>query len=315
MNNFLQKIGALAICYTTHLSALSPTEHYLSLFPLEEVKYNLRLDEATFEQKPIFDKAMAAEENGFCGYYSAGIDFRVYQDLIRIVFEEILLCPIPKDFHFLAVPFYPKREMQELDQLAKEYSQKTRKFTPTHKQLLPFHLSLYANHKTLGFCPAKNFALGTNSQSFDDLYWLFDTLGLSRASIDEAFKMAKEVFGSEQRVLLQLFDLSETWGREPFSLIDSYAYPSWPNGCPAKNQALSDFIAQLAPLPSQFFLLLNDKAILNPKAPLKVLRYTKIQPTKLKEYEQKLRDLILSQPIDPKNIENYLLQMNKNWTL
>lgn len=275
-----------------------PTQRYLSQNSLEEVKYNLRLDNVTLEHKPIFDKAIAQETLGFFGYYAASNEFRVYQDLIRITFEEILLISVPDDFHFLAVPLYPERTINDLEEVVLNAFEGNLKIQNLTKQFLPFNPSLYANHKTIGFCPAKNFSLGALHTNFQDLYWLFEKLDLDFQIIERAFSIGKQHIGDENRVLLQLFDLSHENGRQAYEIIDRNSYPAWPSGYPFQNRAFSDYALNIIyEYPPQFFLLLND-AILNPNLPLVIKRYTKIQPSKIKAYEQELKDLIRSSPFD-----------------
>lgn len=279
---------------------ISPTTRYLSRDSLEEVKYNLRLDNVTLEHKPLFDKAVAQETLGFFGYYGTSGDFRVYQDLIRIIFEEILAISVPENFHFLAVPLYPKRTIHDLEKVSQLAFEGRSKIHTITKQLFPFNLSLYANHKTRGSCPARDFALSTMHMNSQDLYWLFDELDLDLSIIERAFSIGKTYFGNENRVLLQFFDLSHESGREAYQIIDSSSYPAWPNGYPYQNQALSDYALHTNfEYPPQFFLLLNDDAILNPNGPLVIKRYMKMQPSKIKAYEQELRGLIQSSSFDP----------------
>lgn len=279
---------------------VSPTTRYLSQNSIEEVKYNLRLDNVTLEHKPLFDKAVAQESLGFFGYYGTSGDFRVYQDLIRIIFEEVLAISIPENFHFLAVPLYPERTIHDLEKVSQLAFEGHSKIHAITKQLFPFNLSLYANHKTMGSCPARDFSLSTMHANSQDLYWIFDKLDLDSSVIERAFLIGKTYFGDENRVLLQFFDLSHESGQEAYQIIDRSSYPAWPNGYPCQNQAFSDYVLHTnSAYPPQFFLLLSDDAILNPNSPLVIKRYMKTQPSKIKAYEQELRSLIRSSSFDP----------------
>jgi hypothetical protein len=319
MLNKLKAIFLTFFCYL-NLSLLaeeiwiSPTEKYVSKNSIEEVKYNLKLDYVTLEHKPLFDKAIAQETFGFFGYYSASVDFRVYQDLIRIVFEEVLGILIPEDFHFVAVPLYSKRFIHDLEDISFFAFEDNLPIRKILQQLLPFNLSLYANHKKMGFCPARNFSLSAKHANSEDLYWLFESLGLDSDIIEKALLIANISFENENRVLLQFFDLSHESEQAPYYLIDKNSYPAWPSGYPYQNQALSDYILNSTlDYPPQFFLLLNDQTILNPYGPFVVKRYTKIQPSKIKSYEQELRNLIKTAFYHVDQRDLYLNELNKIW--
>lgn len=318
MSKFLSAIFLSCCCFTLLLGAeeawTSPNQAYLAEFPLTDVKYNLRLDGVTLDYKPLFDKAEAQEESGFIGYFGAGPQFRVYQDLIRMIFEEILGISIPPNFHFLGVPLYP-RSLQELADVENAFLEDS-SFLPSEivKELFPFHISVYANHKTLGYCPAKDFSLGKKHFNlkvvYKDFYWLLNELGIDKGLLEQAFALIKVHLGEDSQVLLQLFDRS----LETYAFIDQYCYAAYPSGYPYKNQAFSDFLQNPnKEFPPQFYLLLNDREVLNPAAPLLIKRYSKTQPSKIKAYEQDLRNLIRNTVYDSSGCEAYLDQLLLKW--
>ena len=282
----------------------SPTERFVLNNPIEEIKYNLRLDNVTFEYKAVYDKAISQEGSGFFGYHGASSEFRVYQDLIRLVFEEVLKINVPEEFHFLAVPLARRPiQLEEIGRSAFEGN-----LADVKKHLFPINLSLYGNYKRMGFCPIRNFHQGLETTNKEDLYWLFSELGLDQKIIEKAFQVGRDYFKEGNHLLLQFFDRSD---RSPYEFIDKIAYPSWPSGHPFENRALSDYLLNDSlQLPPQVFLLL-DRALLDPKCPLQIKRYSKIQPTKLKAYEQQLRDLIRTASYDEnlrdKYVQSFLL--------
>lgn len=308
----------LVVCFPiwAENSWIPPTERYLTQNSLEDVKYNLRLDYVTMEFKPLFDKAVAEETLGFSGYYGASGEFRVYQDLIRIVFEEALGISVPEDFHFLAVPLYPERFLNDLDSVCLYVFDGNSKIAEMTKQLLPINLSLYANHKTMGYCPVKNFSLGIKHVNTQDLHWLFNKLELDPTIIERAFSIGNTYFGTENRVLLQLFDMSHERGHESYQVIDRNSYPAWPGGYPYQNRALSDYaLNTISGFPPQFFLLLTDHDILNPHGPIVIKRCMKVQPSKIKAYEQELRSLIKAASYNTDQRNTYLNQLKNEWYL
>ncbi len=312
MNKILTKCIFFAALYISFdvCAFVAPTERYLVEHSLEAVKASIRLDGATFEQKPIFDKAVSLETSGFFGYFAASSKFRTYQDLIRLIFEEKLAIAVPKDFHFLAVPLYPKRDIKNLDDVYRNFFES--KCTPKNpgSQLFAITLELYANYKSLGLCPAKNFALGTSYEHTQDLEWLCNTIGLDADVLAKADEIRSRYFAEEDRVLLQFFDTSQI----PYDFIDTIAYPAYPTGFPYKNQAISDYtLGNDAGFSPQFFLVLDEHTILNPQSPFVIKRYTKIQPTKLKNYEQELRELIKATTCDQTCAIKYFNDLTDFW--
>lgn len=102
--------------------ALSPTERYLQEFPIDLIsnnydeilqlylQYNDQLNPNDFLNPiklylPFFNTIVANENrNGFFGYHGHSQQFRVFQDILKAVFEEVLHYDIPNDFQFLRIP-------------------------------------------------------------------------------------------------------------------------------------------------------------------------------------------------------------------
>jgi hypothetical protein len=72
------------------LEFISPTKQYVAKVTLDQIKYNLKGKGVGLDHRELFDKAIAEENIGFMGYHGDSLDFLVYQDIIRIFFEEIL---------------------------------------------------------------------------------------------------------------------------------------------------------------------------------------------------------------------------------
>jgi len=287
----------------------SPTERYVSQHTMTDIKYNLRLENVTLDHKPIFDKAISQETAGFVGYYAASGKFRVYQDLIRLIFEEILDCPIREDFHFLAVPLYPQRTIKTLEEISQAFFYQKAHPQKVIEQFIPMHLSLYGNHNQIGFCPAKDFSLAAEPTHLADLYWFFETLEIDPALIEEAMEIGQNYFGVDHRILVQLFDPS-------YELMDQNSYPASPNGFPYVNQAVSDYLLKSTlGFPPQIYLLLHENGLLNPASTLAIKRYAKIQPTKLKNYEQELRILIKAASYNHLEKDLYKEQLMQAWEI
>ena len=292
----IKAIVAVFICLFSDI--YGSTERYLENHSIDDIKYSVRLFETTFEHKTLFDKAIQAETEGFFGYFAADSAFRAYQDLIRMIFEEILAQKIPPDFHFVAVPCYPKRTLHTLEDIEEAFFKNGISQYAFRGQCLPMQLALYANHKSLGFCPIRAFGKKTEYPT-DDLLWLLEYLQMDKTLFDEAKTLAKEAFGENDHLLLQFFDLSHTKGLEPYSFADKVAYPATLLGYPEANASLSEYTGVDAKaLPTQFFILISNKNMLNPKSPIAIKRYAKIQPSRLKSYEEALRARVRSAAYD-----------------
>lgn len=92
---------------------VSMTERFLSKVSIEElIGKRESSSETTFsdfkenlmEQIPFLLNIAAQEDKTVFGYHGAPQSFRVFQDVVRIIYEEVLDIPIPADFHFLRVP-------------------------------------------------------------------------------------------------------------------------------------------------------------------------------------------------------------------
>ncbi len=285
----------------------SPTDRFEEAHSIEEIRYFLRADKITFVYKDLFDRAIAHENQHFAGYIVGSHQMRVYQDCIRIIMEDILEISVPLDFHFLAVPGYPHHSINSLQEVPEVFFSKKHLVPRAMKRLLSFHPILYANYKNVGFCPAKEFTLNRRRHDSKDLYWLGETLGIDREVLDEAYAIGEHYLSHDYGLLMQIFD-------PDFEAIDRVVYPAYPSGHPVQNSALSDYLHALQPnYPTQFFLLLSDRDLLNPAQPIRFRRYSNVQTNQIKEYEQALRRLIRGAQPDKTKCYQYKEHLELLW--
>lgn len=98
--------------HPAHLQAenLSMTDFYLMDHPLETIKSVLAFKSVIspdqFEKHlPLIEKIIKNEKKtGFIGYHGSSQQFRIFQDILRAVFVEVLDYEIPDDFLFLRIP-------------------------------------------------------------------------------------------------------------------------------------------------------------------------------------------------------------------
>lgn len=277
----------LIICLSLFLSQshgsefISPTKQHVAEVTLEQIKYDLKGKGVGLEYRELFDKAISEETIGFMGYHGDSLDFLVYQDVIRILIEEVLEIPVRKDFHFISTPF----KINDIQSISKLFVKDVHYLPSVLEGTFSLNFSLYSNHNRLGLNTVVNFTKnegdGANLQR-KELEHMFGELGMDLTLVDAIYEISHQYLDSRSGVFIQVFDNSTT----PYEFGNTVAYPSSPNGFISENN------------PKELRLVLDVRGVLNPTSPLTIKRYTKIQPGKLKAWEQELRELIRSSSFD-----------------
>ena len=113
MSRFTLRLFTLLVfCLGIFLSlCATPTQRYLEMYPLDEivdmVAEDLVGDDAIRlgEKIPsLMEIASYETEDTFFGYHGTTQKVRLFQDILRVVFEEALHIPIPENFYFLRIP-------------------------------------------------------------------------------------------------------------------------------------------------------------------------------------------------------------------
>lgn len=309
-----------AILYGTALFAgidfEPPTQKYLQIHSMDEIKYNLRLDNVTLIYKDLFDKLIPKETEGFIGYHGDSLEYRIHQDLIKIVLEEVLGIITPKDFQFLDIPCFREQKIRELADIPQFFLPENHPSNSIERQLFPINIALYANHNCIGFssvsCFTGNRSPNKSKQPEKDIKEFFEQLGIDSCIADKAFMIGKTLLPADRGVLLQIYDHSENF----YSFINRNCYPAYPNGYPFANRTISEYYYQndANGYPNELNLLLTDSYTLNPSAPLTIKRYDKIQPSIVKNYETAIHELIQKATYDPIKVERYRQKLIHAWT-
>ncbi len=83
-------------------------EQYLNMTGSEigkDTKEDLVLLRDAFEEEILFLLNLAStEDKTVFGYHGAAQDYRIFQDALKVIFEELLMIQLPDDFHFLRIP-------------------------------------------------------------------------------------------------------------------------------------------------------------------------------------------------------------------
>jgi hypothetical protein len=293
----------------------SPTQKHLEIHTMDEIKYNFRLDNITLIYKDLFDKLVPNESEGFIGYHGDSLEYRIYQDVIKIVLEEIVGIDTPIDFHYLDIPCFRDQKIRELADIPQFFLPEKKLSIPIERQLFPINIALYANHNCIGFSSVLHFTgnIPTIKHQFleKDLKEFFQRLGMNPCLVDDAFSIGTSQLKDDRGILLQIYDHSE----EYYSFANRNCYPSYPNGYPFANRIVSEYYYQedAADYPTELKLLLTDQHSLNPDAPLTIKRFDKIQPAIVKNYEATLRGLIQKADYDSVKVEEYYQKLINAW--
>lgn len=145
----------LSFCF---LHAETPTERFLQTHPFDRIQEVMQ-DEDNFDRNVnLFFKIIENEKApGFLGYHGSSQKFRIYQDILRAVFEEILKLPLPQDFHFFRLPGAPEYDLVEGSQTyfdmidPKEITQENQKFIVQFLLLNPINESFQTRLKAEDF--------------------------------------------------------------------------------------------------------------------------------------------------------------------
>lgn len=100
----------LTIWACCSFATTTPTERFLSTYDSVEIlaELNELYDHKVTDSFPFLSQVVSNEqEQIFFGYHASSHDFRLFQDILRALFEEVLDLPIPEDFQFMRIPGIP----------------------------------------------------------------------------------------------------------------------------------------------------------------------------------------------------------------
>lgn len=295
---------------------ISPSQQHIAEVSLDQIKYNLKGKGVGLDHRELFDKAIAVEYIGFLGYHGDSLEFLVYQDVIRIIVEEILEIPVRKDFHFLSTPLRTNDSIQSLEELSKLFVNDVYYSPLLIKSTFPLNFTIYSNHNRLGFNTVLNFSKNAGDRTDlqrKELQYMFGELGIDLALLNLIYDLSHQYLDSKTGVLLQVFDNSTV----PYEFGNRIGYASYPNGFIADNSLIGEYFFEghFANSPQELRLVLDVRGALNPSSPITMKRYTKIQPGKLKAWEQKLRELIRSSSFDPVKRDEVRQDLLHKWAV
>lgn len=290
----------------------SPTAREINFATIEQIKYNLRGKGVGLEYKDQFDKLVAEEEIGFLGYYGDGLDFLIFQDIVRITVEEIVGIPIRKDFHFLSIPCH--KMCSSLEALSQQFVKDHYQEQFVAENTFPLNFTLYSNHNRCGLNSVVNFTKNTNDTSMkhrQELMYFFEQLGIDSSIVEMLYENAYRHLITKTGVIIRLFDNSTP----SYAFGNAFSYASYPNGFITENRLISEYFLDNSSreFPQELRFTLTLEGILNPNAPLSIKRFTKIQPSKLKAWEDEARNLIKTLSYNCEKCNELKAALQKAW--
>jgi hypothetical protein len=283
-----------------------PTERFIDAHSWESIYSGLKSLGVSMVHRNLFDRIWHREEPGFLGYHGSTQEYRIYQDIIRLIIEEHIKIPIREDFHFFRIPGDPQFHHQNLQ----EYGDYQWNYSPTH--FLCMNYALYGNFQSPASCSYYYFAENSSLTHINyerKLEWLFNKLGIDSSMIYEAFTIGRLYLEAEKGILIQVFDMSHfnPW-RKHYDLSDGQCggFASSP---------ISEIVAGTHPtsFPWQIRMLMSNRHTLNPYSPLIIKRYDALDPKVIQEYEQELREFIAKLIPEEEKMEQYKKELLEVW--
>lgn len=296
------------VCARAEIPYTRPTERYIKANGWETISSGLKECGLSMAHRNLFDRVWKREEPGFVGYHGSTQNYRIYQDIIRIILEEHLCIPIRDDFHFFRIPAHPDYHHTSLE----DYGSAWADYHPAH--FVCMNYALYGNFRFMGWCSYYYFFTNSSAQLTSQeayLGWLFERIGLDTSLAHQAFAIGKDYLEGNRGVLFQIFDIS-------------HFHP--------QNTPLHDFSDKLCSTgleghllsslyqghdPSLFYdqcrMLMTNHGTLNPFSPLIIKRYDTVDPNVSAEYEQALRSFIKGLSPDPEKVAEYRKELFCAW--
>lgn len=300
--------------FTNISTYIPPSQRHLSRHRIDkEIGRYMQKYRISSRHRAVLDLAIKQEKPGFFGYHGAKQDFRIYQDIVRYVFEEVLQIPIRKDFHFMRAPGHPDLNVNSAKEFLKKHPLDINDGGKAESsQLLSMNMALYENYWDPHQFTVHFFSKNNNWKKYDfkkKLIPFFQVLGIDPSSIDKAFAIAHSKLPSTG-VLYQIFDTS---GR--YRLADRHTYLSKSNGkkyLPQKpvSALLTDMGRTCFP---QIRMIMNNRVTLNPSAPISIQRYDLTPPDVEALYDAEMRTLFRSLEVDKAKKEAYVEKMTAVW--
>jgi hypothetical protein len=302
----------------------SPTQRYLDFNPRQKVVAKLKKQSIQLRQQSFYDHLIKQEEEGHIGYHAASHQFRVFQDIIRGVLEEILELEFKRDFYFFRLPGDASVHNYTDSQTFLSFFYPVNDNEPMQRdQLISVNFTLFSNYNQKYECTPVFFekAISYKPPDFKDkIALLFEFAGMSPEHIGDLFELGKMIEHPDAGTMFQLFDLSyqNPSAYYAYQMLDEAGYACIKKGVPLYPQTqLSELYNGVSGshFLDQYRLVVNYRTILNPYSALTIRRYDLNSRAVVKKYEQNMRALIRSIPYDPIKAQLYKKHLLEMWKI
>lgn len=298
----------------------SPTARFVEHYHYENILQSLRSHGLSLTHRNFFEHLLPHEELGFFGYHSSTQGFRIFQDIIRMVLEEICTLDIRDDFIFLRVPGKPLLSHESAKSFLQRYPYVNNNNPDQQEQLLSMNYALFGNFNNFGSCSVYYFTENRSATTVhfqNKLQVLFEFLGIPVQQIPDLFAIGNELMENDNAILLQFFDFSHHNAfLHPYEFVNRMCYTALPGGV---HQPIGKEMSTLylgsgpASFTPQFRLVINNANTLNPNSPLVIRRFERGDPSVVDAYQEKLRKAIKALPFDPEKRDQYCALLIALW--
>ncbi len=284
-----------------------PTQRFIHANGWDKINSGLKGLGVSMVHRNFFDRIWNREEPGFLGYHGSTQEYRIYQDIIRLLIEEKLKIPIREGFQFFRIPGQSTFDSETLS----DYGDCVTKYSPTH--FLCMNYALYGNFNTWPSCSYYYFANNaslTHHNYESQLLPLFEFLGIDASELKKAFDIGRQRLGAKNGVIMQLFDTSHynPW-KAHYELADKMC------GGVYTKESISQTMKGVEPslFYSQIRMLMSNKSTLNPFSDLVVKRYDTADPAATQSYEKELKAYLGNLEADPEKVAKYKAELTQLW--
>lgn len=312
-----------------------PTERHLEHETPRKIESKLIQQRIPADTHWYFWMAIAhQEERGVFGYSAAKQQFRIFQDIVKMIFAEILEIEVDDDFHFFRVPLDPLiNDHEDARSFLNHFSYIDDVRPEQRNQLISINYSLFGNYYNTASaqCTVCYFSQNSSYSTVNyekKLTFLFEELGIPTSQISELFRTGSSIERSPSGVLYQFFDTShfEPHTRNGYELTDELCYPAKAGdvvgGTYDHNvtRPFSEIFQETYPRRfdtsySQIRLIMNNQVSLNPFSPLRVRRYDQIDAETTRKYEKALRKKIQQLPRNHNKVNHYKEKLRGYWNV
>lgn len=195
----MKKVFLLIICLVQLSLSATPTERHLEDHPIEEI-INVIGPELTEKVPFLIDISKKEYDDVFFGYHGMSQDSRLFQDILKVLFEEVLNIQLPHNFYFLRIPGSTSWNWENgKESFLEKFS--NRKMPEFHRRLIMQNfLSMIESNKGYKI-PLENFSenevaiLWNYFQSFLDFYVSNDlSTRLKTYSVPQDYSLTPPLF-------------------------------------------------------------------------------------------------------------------------